>query len=269
MIAGLPMYDPPGLSAATDAWWAGLARALRRHGIDDVPDRLSRFPSTAALWQRQDLLLSQACGYDLVADYRTLLAYVATPCYRAEGCSGAQHSSYIVVSAAAPFETLEDLRGACCAVNEFNSHSGCNVLRATFAPLARNGRFFGAIAVSGSHVASLDLIASGRADVAAIDCVTYGLLARHGARDLDRFRIIERTVSVPVGPYVTRINAADDRVARLRDALFEAMQDPSLDSTRDDLLIGGFDVVPMDQYERISRMEADAAALGYRDLTPE
>jgi hypothetical protein len=32
MIAALPMYDWPEIREATDAWWAGLARAFRREG---------------------------------------------------------------------------------------------------------------------------------------------------------------------------------------------------------------------------------------------
>ena len=42
MRASLPMYDLPGLDAATDAWWAGLAAAFRAEGLREVPDNLTR-----------------------------------------------------------------------------------------------------------------------------------------------------------------------------------------------------------------------------------
>ena len=61
-VASLPMYDLPEVTAATDAWWAGLARAMRREGLSDVPDRLTRGPDVAELWRASDLLFSQTCG---------------------------------------------------------------------------------------------------------------------------------------------------------------------------------------------------------------
>src|SRR5262249_3675648 len=50
--AALPLYDLPELRSATDAWWGGLARALRSHGVEKVPRQLSREQPVEALWQR-------------------------------------------------------------------------------------------------------------------------------------------------------------------------------------------------------------------------
>ena len=47
--ASLPMYDFPEVRDATLAWWAGLARAFRRAGVPDVPDRLAQGEEAAAL----------------------------------------------------------------------------------------------------------------------------------------------------------------------------------------------------------------------------
>jgi len=49
-----------------------------------------------------------------------------------------------------------------------------NVLRREVAPLARERRFFSEAFMSGRHLDSIALIAAGKADVAAIDCVTFG-----------------------------------------------------------------------------------------------
>ncbi len=64
MFASLPMYDFPEVSAATDAWWSGVASALRRAGLDAVPEALTRDPDVD-VWNSQELLLSQTCGYTL------------------------------------------------------------------------------------------------------------------------------------------------------------------------------------------------------------
>ena len=42
MRASLPMYALPGLEAATEAWWAGLAAAFRAEGLAEVPRLLQR-----------------------------------------------------------------------------------------------------------------------------------------------------------------------------------------------------------------------------------
>ena len=147
--AGLPMYDLPELRTATDAWWSGLARALRHEGIEEVPDSLTRDLHTEDIWRCENLLLSQTCGYNMIDSWSSRLTYVATPCYTAPGCEGPLYSSVIVVPAASSAQTMSDLRGLRCVINGYGSHSGCNALRATVAPLARDGRFFESVVVSG------------------------------------------------------------------------------------------------------------------------
>ena len=266
---GLPMYDLSELRAATDAWWTGIARALRREGIDDIPERLTRDLSTEAIWQRPDLLLSQICGYNMIGERRQRLTYVATPFYTAPGCDGPLYRSHIVVPANAPAQTIEELRGLRCAINGYMSHSGCNALRATVAPLARDGRFFSSVTVSGGHALSLALLASGEADVAAIDCITYALMARCQSRLAEDTRIVAQTVAAPVGPYVTCGHASDDFVARLRRGLLRAMSDPDLAAARADLLLDGIETLPVEDYARIARIKAEAESLGYRDFDSE
>lgn len=265
-VAGLPMYDLPELCAATDAWWAGLARALRREGIEHVPDRLTREQSTEAIWQRPDLLLSQICGYNMVAEWQERVTYVATPCYTAPGCHGPLYCSHIVVPASASTRTLEDLRGSRCAINGYTSHSGCNALRATIAPLSRGGRFFSSVTVSGGHALSLALVVSGEADVAAIDCITYALLARYRPRLVEGTRIMAQTLAAPVGPYVTRCGPSGELITCLRRGLARAMHDTDLAVARADLLLGGFEILPAEDYARIAQIEAEVTRLGYRDF---
>ncbi|MGH6927121.1 MAG: phosphate/phosphite/phosphonate ABC transporter substrate-binding protein, partial [Dongiaceae bacterium] len=267
VVAELPMYDLPDLRSSTDAWWAGIARALRRAGIEEVPDQLTR--DRSAEGQHDLLLLSQVCGSNMVGEGRNRLTYVATPCYTAPGCNGPLYRSVIVVPATCPARTIEDLRGSRCAINGYRSHSGCNALRATFAPLAQGGRFFSSVTVSGGHALSLALMASGQVDVAAIDCITYALLVRCRPHVLEDTRMIAQTVAAPVGPYVTRIGASADLIARMRSGLAQAMDDPDLATARADLLLRGIEILSVDDYAPIARIEVDATRLGYRDFDQE
>jgi ABC-type phosphate/phosphonate transport system substrate-binding protein len=266
--AGLPMHDPPELRAAVDAWWAGLAVALRREGLDGVPDRLTRLPYTEDVWRLPNLLLTQTCGYDLVRGWRRRFAYVATHRYAAPGCDGAFHRSFVVVRGDLPARTLADLRGTACAINGYGSHSGCNAMRALVAPLAQGGRFFASVLVSGSHAASAEAVASGAADAAAIDCISYALLRRCRPGLMGALRPIAETPSVPAAPYVTPRRFAPDALMRLRAGIARASADPHLQAARDDLLIGGVEVLPEEAYGRIAELEDEAGRLGYRELTP-
>ena len=250
-VAALPMYDLMELRAATDAWWRGLARAFRRQGVPDVPDRLVRRARDARLWRDSSLIFGQTCGYPLTHEYAGVLTPIATPCYRADGCAEAEYTSLVVVRQDDPARGLEDLRGRTAAINGPTSHSGWSVLRAMAAPLTTGGKFFARLVVTGSHAASLEAVASGRADVAAIDAVTYALLARHRPSSLAGSRILERSPRAPGLPYVARADAAPDLQARLREGVAEALADPTLAGCREALLIVGAEILPLEAYGRI------------------
>jgi ABC-type phosphate/phosphonate transport system substrate-binding protein len=68
------------------------------------------------------------------------------------------------------------MRGTICAVNGRESHSGMNALRALVAPASHAGRFFAEVKVTGTHAASIAMVQSSAADIAAIDCVTHALI---------------------------------------------------------------------------------------------
>jgi ABC-type phosphate/phosphonate transport system substrate-binding protein len=213
-----------------------------------------------------DLPLSQTCGYNIAGTHHGRLVYVATPRFDAPGCEGSLYSSHIVVPASSVVQTLQDLRGLRCAINGYASHSGCNALRSTFARLATEGRFFSSVVASGGHALSLKMLAEGQADVAAVDCVVYALLARHRPQAVENLRIIGRTVSVPVGPYIASAGSSVDMVARLRTGLLRAADDPDMVSARHTLLIRGFEILGPEDYSSIVAIEADARRLGYRDF---
>ncbi|NHZ82339.1 PhnD/SsuA/transferrin family substrate-binding protein [Massilia sp. CCM 8695] len=78
-----------------------------------------------------------------------------------------------------------------------------NALRHAVAALAREGRFFGALRWSGSHRASLALVRSGAADLAAIDCVTLGYLRRDEPSSLDGLAILCHSAPSPALPFVS------------------------------------------------------------------
>src|SRR5690606_12993076 len=172
----------------------------------------------------------------------------------------------VVVRADSAVTEPARLRGGICAVNSRDSQSGYNALRALVAPLSRGGRFFGRVVVSGGHRESLALVAAGEADVAAIDCVTHALLARHAPTALAGTRVLCHSPAAPGLPYVTAAGADVTLLRRLRAGLRRAFDDPGLAAVRDDLLLAGVEVLPLAAYRRIAEIEAAAGALGYAEL---
>jgi len=263
-VASLPAYDLPELRSVTDAWWTGLAGHLRRQGIDGVPEQLTRGPAFESTWRDPFLLLSQTCGYPLMTAFQDVLRPIATPVYACEGCTGAQYSSAIIVREDSSLETLADLRGRHAAINAWNSHSGMNALRHTIAHLARDGSFFADITVTGAHVRSVSAVREGRADVAAVDCVTWALLGRAAPSDRAGLRVLTWSVKAPALPYVVPAAATAERADRVLEALRAAANDPELESVRERLLIRGFESSTLSLYAAITDIEQEAFAAGYR-----
>ena len=266
MIASLPMYDLPAVRQATDTLWAGLARLLRSHDLPNIPDQLDRSTPLDRQWRADDLLLSQCCGYPLVYRFADSLQVVATPHYAAEGCAGPRYRSAIIVRRGDPAGSIAGLRGRRCAINSRHSHSGMNALRAHAAGAAENGRLFAEIVETGGHGASIEAVVQDKADVAAIDCVTFALLRRHTPEAVDRVQVLEWTESAPGLPFVTAAARRADEVDTLRRALSDAMADPALASAREALLLDGISVLSEDAYSEIRHFEESAAALGYPEL---
>ena len=265
-IASLPMYDFDELRARTDALWRLLARAMRRAGVEDVPDSLTRHAHYHQVWSRRDLLFSQACGYPMVHEYRSVLRPVAVPRYSAPGCNGSEYCSAILVREETEHREIGAFRGAVCAINSPVSQSGYNALRALVAPLAENGCFFSKVKLTGSHVGSVVSVAAGEADICAVDCVTYALLNRYRPSALQGTRVMSYTPCCPGLPFVTRADLHADQFERLRAAVHEALGATEGEAIRAALLIEGVDDTEFEDYQVVLEMESAAAASGYSEI---
>lgn len=258
------MYiSPPPLAEATAVLWNFLSEALKRAGLDEVPVTLDDAVDYHQAWTRPDLLLAQTCGFPYVKHLRGKVRLVATPVYDHPGCDGPSMLSFIVVAKNSAVQSLENLRGTRAAINQPDSNSGSNLFRAAIAPLARNGRFFSSVIETGGHRNSIAAISDGKADVAAIDCITYGNVLRFDPASLAGVRILAETANGPGLPFITRADVSDVEVALMRQALQRAIVEPSLATARDVLRLKGFAVLADADYEPLAELERQAQRLGY------
>jgi ABC-type phosphate/phosphonate transport system substrate-binding protein len=265
-VAALPMYDFPEIFAANDALWRRIADGLRRRGVD-APAGLTRERDLVDLWRDPGLIFAQTCGYPFMTALQDRAVLVATPEYAFPGCDGADHCSFIVCSTQDPRRELAAFRGAVAAVNSWDSDTGMNLFRAAIAPVANGRPFFSEVVVTGSHAASFAAVAEGRADLAAIDCVSFGLLRRLRPELVARVAIVAESPSSPGLPFIASANLPDKTLAAVRECLFEAIADPDLAPSRAALGLRGERVLTAAEYGRVLDYEREAAAAGYPKLT--
>jgi ABC-type phosphate/phosphonate transport system substrate-binding protein len=257
----LPMYNvSPQLAREYEDFAASLlAQAEVRDEVELVsPTDLPSF------WQRDDVLLTQTCGYPYMKTLRGKAALLATPCYDFPGCEGADYSSVIIVRAGSDIQSLGEARGRIAAANEPQSNSGMNVLRHAVALLGGQGGFFGEVNWTGSHAASLRMVREGHADIAAIDCVTYGYLKEHKPESIAGITILQYSAQTPGLPLITAQAAPAELKKRLQETLLAPGE--ALKKHMQSLRIKGFKACTEADYDRILQIEAQALAQGYPQL---
>lgn len=176
----------------------------------------------------------------------------------APGCDGARYRSWLVARREDEKSALADFRGRRAVANSVDSHSGYNALRYVIAPLAQQGRFFSAMHFSGSHRQSLADLRAGKADMAAVDCLSWALLQRYAAHELAGLAIVGETPLCPAPPLITAAQTDAQTLATLRRVLAQFVEE----KVARDNFISGFTVPDRRAYQEITRWEEDAAALG-------
>jgi ABC-type phosphate/phosphonate transport system substrate-binding protein len=261
-IAGLPMYDWQEVREATDALWAGLRAAFDARGFAP-PAMLSRDRDLFDLWRDPGLLVGQTCGLPLVRHLAGAVCVLGALDHGVAGCPPGHYCSVVVVAGHSRAEGLEDLRGKRLAFNHPGSQSGEGALRHLLAPLAGGRAWFSRVIETGSHRAALAAVASGEADAATLDAVSFRLAERHDPT-AGAVRVLLRTPPTPGLPLITaRGNAA--RVELLREAVAEAIATAPRD-VREALFLQGFVSMEAADYAVIAERDAAASLLGYPAL---
>jgi ABC-type phosphate/phosphonate transport system substrate-binding protein len=259
------MYDFPWTVAANDALWASISARLADAGVR-APGRLTRGGDLVALWRHPGLIFGQTCGYPYMTALRDSVTLIGTPEYSFPGCEGASHRSFIVRGLSDPRRALGDFRGASAALNAHDSNTGMNLFRATVAPIAGGAPFFRGNLVTGSHEASVEAVAEGRADLASIDCVSFALLGRGRPELIERVAVVAESPASPNLPFIASGSLPPSTIAAARNALFAALDDPRLAEARVALGLKGARAAMPADYDRIIELERDAAAAGYSRL---
>ena len=235
-VASLPMYDFAVLHVAHEQLWTAVRTELAAVGVA-APDDLTHTDDVHELWHDPALFLSQSCGWPLVTELDGLVSTIGTFAYDIPRGSDGFYRSVIVATMSASLAALAD---SVAAVNNFSSLSGWISLRVALG----GDEHSRPIVLTGSHVGSLVALRSGRAIVAAIDGVTYALLARDQPALLDGLVVVGSGPRIPCLPIIGPRTWDRERVEVVRAAIRAAVMRPELAAVRAQLLIQRF--VPLD-----------------------
>lgn len=133
---------------------------------------------------------------------------------------GTVYHSCVIVRRNSPFRSLADLRGRRFAYTDPRSNSGYLLPRYL---LLRQGedpdRFFGDTFFTHSHDKSIEAVAEGQADGAAVDSLVYEWFKNTAPRFTGQTRIIARSPACGIPPIVARPDLPPELYRRIR-ALF-------------------------------------------------
>lgn len=204
-FAFLPMYDLPPLHTAWDKFWQAVHRELASSGCEAKPE-LDRSDELFDLWTDPNLLIGQTCGWPFVSMLREQVVPFARLDFGLERLSPGDYQSVFVSStelaAGSPAELQPLLLEPATrlAVNGLDSQSGYRVLGECVAKPATLGR--DQLVLTGSHARSVEAVAQGRADFAAIDAVTWRYLEAFDPI-VTKVNVVARSSGVPGLPLIT------------------------------------------------------------------
>ncbi|MCL1495547.1 MAG: PhnD/SsuA/transferrin family substrate-binding protein [Pseudanabaena sp. Salubria-1] len=147
----------------------------------------------------------------------------------------------IVVHADSKFYELADLAGSRFCYNDRGSNSGYNLIRYRILQylksqlrsptLPANYQFFQSSQASGSHQNSLQWIASGLADCAAIDSVVMAAELRQFPKLAQSLRVIE-SISSPIPPITISSRLYNQIGGEFIEEMYQALLEPDESLTR-------------------------------------
>jgi len=198
MIVSLPMYDWPALAPSHDTLWS-LIRSNLGALTDCAPAKLNRNIEPWDAWTHPDLLLGQSCGLPFRTRLHGKVRLVGTIDYAVPEAPAGYYYSELVVRTDDD-RKLEDLVDSVLAINGWDSQSGWAAPQNFVAP---SGLRFRNILKTGAHRESARAVAEGRADIAAIDAVTWRLICRFLPEISERLHVLTHTDPTPALPLIT------------------------------------------------------------------
>jgi phosphonate transport system substrate-binding protein len=209
--------------------------------------------------------LTFICGLPLMrlqSDYAGLLSPLTAPVFEAERYHDQPlYFADFIVRRDNGFYQLSDLAGKRFGYNDAGSNSGYHLPRYH---LYKNGypdKFFGQLNATGAHQNSIQEVAAGKVDAAAIDSTVLEQELRQFPELAQHIRIIDSTSPCPVPPIALSARLEGEK-RRLREALLSPT--PALKEAMAKTGIHRYAPVDMEDYAVIASMFLEVENAGYQ-----
>jgi ABC-type phosphate/phosphonate transport system substrate-binding protein len=239
-IASLAMYPFVAIRPDHERLWD----AVRERLSFEAPD-LDWTIEHGEACRRDDLLIGQTCGWPLITDLASSVRVVGTFDCDVNGASGGTYYSLLVSRDTAPLIEILHRSGLTVAANSADSLSGWVSL---YSVAAGHGVRLDAVEWTGSHASSVEAVRLGRADLAAIDSVSWTHI------DTTGLSVVGRGPRMPCLPLVTSLGSTETVVGELRSGFAAAVRDPSMATTCASLRIRGFLDRELADYQYVSTL---------------
>jgi ABC-type phosphate/phosphonate transport system substrate-binding protein len=237
-VASLAMYPFTHIRPDHERLWD----AVRARLSFDAPG-LDWEVSHDVACRRDDLLIGQTCGWPLITDLASRVRVVGTFDCDVDGAVDGTYRSLLVSRAPGSLVEILHRPGLTVAANSKDSLSGWVSL---YSVAAGHGVRLDAVEWTGAHASSVEAVRQGRADLAAIDSVSWTHL------DTTGLSVVGHGPRVPCLPLVTSSRSSDAVIAELRHAFAAAVGDPSMAATCASLRIRGFLDRELTDYQQVS-----------------
>ena len=239
-IASLAMYPFVAIRPDQERLW----NAVRARLSFEAPDLDWTIEHDEAC-RRDDLLIGQTCGWPLITDLASRVRVVGTFDCDVDGAADGTYYSLLVSGDPEPLIEILHRPGLKVAANSSDSLSGWVSL---YSVAVSHGVRLDAVEWTGSHASSVEAVRVGRADLAAIDSVSWTHL------DTTGLSVVGRGPRIPCLPLVTSLRSTETVVSELRRGFAAAVSDPSMATTCASLRIRGFLDRELADYRSVSTL---------------
>jgi phosphonate transport system substrate-binding protein len=210
----------------------------------------SRYREILDLLLQGRLDLAWICGYPFVRNLPRL-ELIAVPRFRGRPL----YQSYLIVGADSQIQRLHDLEGRLFAWADPDSNSGYLYPRFR---LTRDGRdpdrFFRRTFFTWGHPRSVEAVAEGLADGAAVDSYVWETLARSHPELKAQTRVLERSPDFGFPPIVAGPALSEPDRQAIRRVLLSQVQHAAGRALLNELNLDSFGLETPDLYDDIARM---------------
>jgi ABC-type phosphate/phosphonate transport system substrate-binding protein len=247
--------------------WQALFNQFRLLLDDgDQLDESLVFDTGESVLRDPGLFIGHTCGYPLMNHLQDAVTPFCVPVFNVTGVEGNLYSSRFIVAADSDIRSLAECGGRIAAINNSDSNSGMNVFRHAIARLNPAAPFFASVVNSGGHLQSLKAVAEKRADVAAIDCVSFQFIEDRWPELSAGVRSIGDSVKTCGLPLVLpNANLPSTDTRQILVALNKALKQVN-PRIRQQLHLSHFASVSFVDYQGILEAESFAIDAGYHEL---